>query len=116
MDIVNFDIVSPVVDKHKPFYFTNRNSLVCRFEKRYDYYVECSRYNPTTNSYNYYLLLSKENFNANCRKINNDNYGRALIRLHDSFNDFVKSECSNRGNINVEYLESTDDYDVYSVE
>lgn len=116
MDIINFDIVSPIVNKHKPFYFNNRQSLVCRFQQRYDYYVECSRFDPDKQCYHYYLLLYKDKLNDNCRKINNDNYGRSIIMLHNDMNNYVKSECKIRGNINVEYLESTEEYDVYSVE
>lgn len=115
MDITTYDVVSPVIDKHKPFYFINRNSLVLRLEIRYNYYVEVCRYNNETNSYNYYFLFSKQKFNTNCRNLHIDNYGRYIIPLHGNFNDYVKQECMNRGNINVEYLESTEVYDVYSV-
>lgn len=116
MDIIKYDLVEPVSDKSKPFYFANRHSIVCRFDTCYEYYIEVQQYNPDTNSYSFYLLMYKEKLNQNCRKINRDNYGRSIMRLHNRLDDYVSQECKNRGNVNVDYLESTDEYDVYSVE
>lgn len=116
MDITTYDIIAPVSDKTKPRFFSKINSLVFRLDKKYKYYVEVSRYNKEEDIYSYFLLLSNYNFNINCRKINNDNYGRTIIILHNNLLEYIKAESKSRGNINIDYIESTNEYDVYSVE
>lgn len=116
MEINNYNIINKVIDRNKPFYYPNRNSIICRFKQRYNYYLEASRYNSTSCNYEYYLLVGKTKFNENALKINNDSYGRAIMRLHKDFHNYVKQECIERGNINIDYLESLELYDIYRVE
>lgn len=116
MEINNYDIVAPVIDRKKPFYYEKRRSLICRFRQRYTYYLEGSRYNQNTKTKDYYLFVGKIKFHDSCNKINNDDYGRAIMRLHSDFHDYVRDECYARGNINVTFVETEDNYDVYRVE
>lgn len=115
MELYNFDIVAPVIDKKKPFYLENRKSLVFRLDIKYNYYVECSQFNEDTQETDYYLLLSQNKFNDNCRKLQYDNYGRYKAFLHDKFREYVSNESKNRGNIDLEYIESTEEYDIFSI-
>lgn len=115
MDIYNYDLVTTKYDKNKHHYDNKRNIIYCKFKIVYKYYLECSRYNPETNTYDYYLMLSRKQFNDNCFKTYLDTYGRIQIKPHNNFKKYIESITNDSRNINLEYIESTDDYDVFSV-
>ena len=119
MDINNFNLVHNKQDNKRPFYLKSRNSLVCRFNKKYKYYLECYLYDEKLDDNKYYILLSEEKFNENCFKTNIDDFGRYKIRLHGIMKDYIEKENVERSNYEVAY-EYTDCsygiyYDVYSV-
>ena len=88
------------------------------FHKRmeiYNYYIEVKRYNPSTLCYEYFILLGTDKFDEQCRKCRVDDYCRLKVALHGEVLDFVASEMKNRGNIQFEYYETEDNYDVWRI-
>lgn len=114
-DLVSFEILNPISDKNKPYFDNKNNIFVIPLKIGYTYYVE-TKLIEENGITNYYLLLGFTKFNNNARRCNVDNYGRCKIRIGGEFKDFVINECKERGNINVTYIESKEDYDIYLVE
>ncbi|WP_283109362.1 hypothetical protein, partial [Thomasclavelia spiroformis] len=95
----------------------NKTGLFCFALKgiKYKYYVECAVTNQHTGGREYYILLSNKKFDSNCRLCHIDNYGRCQIKVRGEMKEYIISETSWRGNIEVEYIESSDDYDVFAI-
>lgn len=107
-DIVKYEILNPVIDKTKPFF--RKGILFIPIEEKYRYFIEAAQENAYGEKY-YFLLLSKTKFNSNCRICNTDMYGRVKIPLKGEIKDFVE----NKTTIDIEYIESGEDYDVFSI-
>ena len=80
----------------------------------YTNYVEVKNYNDI-DGYEYYLLLGISKFDSNCRKCRVDDYARLIVNLHDELKDYATKECNERGNLEFNYIESEDDYDVWQI-
>lgn len=115
MELYAFDVEAPVTNTKKPFYDKRRNFLYFRNSIKYKYYVECSQYNPETNDKEFYLLLSLEPISEHCRNLRRDCFGRYKAILHNDFKNYVMNESDTRGNIDIEYIESKEGYDIYKV-
>lgn len=116
MPIFKYEVLNPVIDNKSPF-FDNKRGLFCFPLKgcNYKYYIECAVTNQENGGREYYILLSKKRFDNNCRKCHIDIYGRCQIKVKGELKDYIINETSWRGNIEVNYVESSDDYDVFSV-
>ena len=115
MELYTFNIEAPVTDKSKPFYYATRESLVFRNKIKYAYYLECSKIDEITGDKSFYLLLSLDKFNDNCRRLKRDSYGRYFARLHNEVKNYVVRETKERGNIDINYIESKDYFDIYNI-
>lgn len=116
MGIYNYEILNPVISSKKPFYDIKRKLLFFPVNRsNYHYYVEVARNNKDTFAREYYVLLSNRKFDDNCRVCHVDNYGRCQINLRGELKDYVIQETKYRGNIEVEYVESERDYDIFAV-
>lgn len=116
MGIFRYKIINPVKDSKLPFYDERKGILfITNIKTNYKYYIEAVIYQEDS-SVDYFLLLGKDKFDANCRLCHTDNYGRVQVKVKGQFKDFVVEECKERGNIKVEYIETIGDYDVFSVD
>lgn len=113
--IYKYEIISPVIDRKKPHVDKTGAFIVPDIKYPYRYYVEVRRYNNSIFSYEYFVLLSTIKFDNNCRKCIVDNYGRLKVRLCREIKDFVNNEIAVRGNVDFEYIESEDIYDVFQI-
>lgn len=116
MGIYKFEILNPTTDNKRPFFDNKRGLFMFPVKSKYRYYVECANINPNTNIKEYYFLLSDKKFDEHCRLCHTDNYGRTQIKIKGEIKDFILDEIKYRGNVNVTYLESEDDYDVFKIE
>lgn len=114
MPIYKYEVLNPVINNKKPF-LDKRGFFCIPLGKRYRYYVECAVNNIDTGGREYYILLSDKQFDSNCRLCIVDNYGRVKIKVRGEMKEYIVSETNWRGNIEVNYIESTDDYDVFAV-
>ena len=114
MSIVKYEVLNPVINNKNPF-LDKRGIFCIPLCKKYRYYVECAVTNAETGGREYYFLLSEKAFDSNCRLCIVDNYGRVKIKVRGEMKEYIVSETSWRGNITVEYIESTEDYDVFAV-
>ena len=109
MSIYNYEILNPVISPKRPFYDTKRKLLFFPANgSSYRYYID-------TFAREYYVLLSYRKFDDNCRICRVDNYGRCQINLRGEIKDYVIQETKRRGNIEIEYVESERDYDVFAI-
>lgn len=115
MDIFQYEIINPVTDKNKPYYNDKIGLIVPHINKLYRYFVECARYNQQTFEREYFILLGVKQFNPNCRKCKVDDYGRLKIPIKGELKINVIAECRDRGNVQIEYIESTDCYDIFQI-
>ena len=113
--IHNYEIVNPVINKKKPHVDMHGVFIIPNIKKNYRYYIEAAIYNQQTCDKEYFLLLSTINFNDNCRKCRVDDYGRLEVIIKGEIKDYIIREVKERGNVNVEYLESSDTFDVYTI-
>ena len=44
-----------------------------------------------------------------------DGYGRCKIKLRGDIKDYVEYLCKTTGNVELEYIESSEEYDVFSI-
>jgi hypothetical protein len=109
-----YEVINPVSSNKKPFYDFKRGLFVFPCKEKYRYYVETI---ITTDGFGcqYYILLSSKLFNEHCRLCKVDDYNRCKINVRGDIKDYIISETKKRGNINIEYIESYDDYDVYLI-
>ena len=112
-DIVKYNILNPISDKSKPF--IKKGLLYIPINEKYRYFVEATQDN-VYGGVDYFILLSKVKFSPHCRLCSLDAYGRVRLRLKGAIKDYVEEQCDTYGNINIEYVESAEDYDVFSVE
>lgn len=115
MVITKYNVVNPISNKKKPYYDFAKDYFIFPANTNYRYFVEASLFNKEKGYDEYYLLLSKEKFDENCRKCEVNQYGKCKMKLVGEIKEFVKKECLERGNVNLEYIESIDLYDVYSI-
>lgn len=114
--IVNYDILNPIIDKKSPFYNKKKGLFYFHTKSKYKYYLECSRLNQTTQDIEFYVLLSSEKFNINCKQCHVDNYGRCQIRPAGKLKEYILEESKERGNFIMDYLETENNYDIYKLE
>lgn len=114
MSIFKYKILNPVKDPKLPFYDNKKGIFYIPLNKKYRYFIEASTYDEDK-GYSYFLLLSAIKFNLNCRLCNTDNYGRVKVNIGGEFKDFVVKESEERGNVNIDYVETVDCYDVFNV-
>lgn len=114
--IAKYQVINPIPIRTKP-YFNHRRQLVIPNINplQYKWYLEVARDNTITNDREYFLLFSTIKFDYNCCKVFKDFGGRSVIIPHGEFADYLNKEISVRANVDVEYLESEGDYDVYIV-
>lgn len=113
MQIYKYEVLNPLTNNKKPF-IDKRGFLIIPFiHKKYKYYIETARNNNSER--NYYVLLSDNKFNDNCRKCTVDDYGRLKLILRGELKEYVNTEIKYRGNINFEYVESEESYDVFEI-
>lgn len=114
MGIIKYKVLNPVKDNKMPFFDERKGIFYVPITGYYRYYVEaivpCEE-----GGVDYFLLLGKIKFDANCRLCNTDNYGRVQIKIKGDFKEFIINETKERGNVKVEYIESADDYDVFKI-
>lgn len=110
-----YEIVNPVVNRKKPHVDTHGVFIVPNIRKNYKYYIEAAVYNQQTCDKEYFLLLGINNFNDNCRKCRVDDYGRLKVPIKGEVKDYILRESKERGNVDFEYMESSDTFDVYRI-
>lgn len=114
MSIFKYEVLNPVANKNKPHY-SKGFFIVPNINKPYRYFVEAANYNTTTFNKDYYLLLSVDRFDENCRKCRVDDYGRLKVKPKGEFKDYIEDVTSANGNITFEYLSTEGDYDVWQI-
>lgn len=113
--IYTYEIIAPVTNRKIPYLDSKGFFIVPNVIKLYNYYIEVKRYNPTKFCYEYFLLLGVNKFDSQCRKCRVDDYARLKAKLHGEFMDYTSSIMTARGNINMEYVESVNEYDVWEL-
>lgn len=101
--------------KKYPKYDEKRHTIVTRIKPIYQWFIEVREYNKDTNDYNYYILLSKDIFNENCKKVKYDDYGRMKIIVVDELHNEILFIIKNNKSFNFEYLDSNEYYDRYII-
>lgn len=115
-DIHNFKVVNPSVSNKKPFIDKRGNLYIPLTGARYRYFLEVSNYDPDTGDDYYYIMFGNIKFNEHCRLCAVDMYGRVQVPVKGVIKDYILRETKERGNVEVKYLESTENYDIFSVE
>lgn len=115
MNIVKYKILNPVIDRNKPYYDYKINKLIIPIKQPYNYFIEAAQYNPEKGFNDYFLLLGKTKFDTNCRKCETNMYGKCKINITGEIKDYVLNQIKEKGNIDIEYIESGDYYDVFYI-
>lgn len=112
-DIIKYQVLNPIPDKSKPF--VRNGILYIPILEKYRYFLECAQDNAYGGR-DYFLLLSKTKFNQSCRICQCDGYGRIKLKLKGEIKDYIYDKCEEEGNCDFEYIESGEDYDVFSIQ
>lgn len=113
MSIVKYEILNPT-NKRKPF-LNQKGFFLFPVKKAYKYYIECATTNEFDGNKEYFLLLGTERFDENCRICKTDSYGRCNIKVQGEIKSYIINEIQNKGCVNVEHIETNDDYDIFSI-
>lgn len=116
MSVYSYTVLTTTTDSKKPFFDEKKGIFYMPTKKKYRYFLECGNFNKATKGTDYFILLSDVKFHENCRLCRTDDYWRCQIKVKGDIRDFIKSESADRGNVDVEYVETIENYDVYSVE
>lgn len=115
MTITKYNVLNPSINRKQPYYDVNKELFLFPVKSKYRYFVEASRFNREKNINEYYLLLGSVKFDDNCRLCEVNEYGKCKVKLKGEIKEYVMNECSERGNIECNYIETEDDYDVFRV-
>ena len=113
---LKFNIVNTTKDNKPSFYDSDKKLLYVATKGKYRYFVEASTYDPDTGSVEYFLLLGATKFDPNCRLCSVDMYRRCQIRLKGKILEYVIDKDRRGEDVKVEYVESEDTYDIYSID
>lgn len=115
--ITKYEIINPIPIRTKP-YLNKRGQLVIPniYMQHYKWYIEVARYNPIIRDKEYYVLFGYTKFDINCVKLFKDYAGNYAIELRGEFGDFINKEIATRANVDIEYMYSEDDFDVFKIE
>lgn len=116
MAIYGYDVISEKPDKNKARLYNNNILIIPNIKKRYKYYLECSRINNKYMTKEYIILLSNTKFDDRCYTCRVDDYARLHIKVHNELKDYINNEMKIRNNINVEYSETENEYDIFIIE
>lgn len=115
MSILKYEIINPITNRKKPHIDKYGAFIIPAIKKNYKYYIEVKRYNTTTLCYEYFIILSIIKFDSQCKKCRVDDYGRLKLIVHGDIKDYIVNEINNRGNVEFNYMESEQEYDVWQV-
>lgn len=114
---IQFDIINPISNRKKPHYEYERNLFYFPTEnKKYRFYVEARQINKDNGEVNYYFLLGTNKFSEHCRLCEVNMYGMCKIHPRGEIKDYIVRECSERGNINVNFVDGNINYDIWKIE
>ena len=114
MSIFKYEVINPTTDNKRPFFDKRKGLFYAPLKKKYRYFVEATVLDEN-GCEDYFIILGNVKFDKNCRLCHTDNYGRCQIKVKGKIKDYILEEVTNRGNVDLEYIESTDTYDVFKV-
>lgn len=114
--LYKYEILNPVIDTKKPHVDTHGVFIIPKIRRNYKYFIEAISRDPNTQEKSFVLIFSLTKFCEQCKRCRVDNYGRLKVPIAGDLREYVVQECKSRGNVQVEYVESEEVYDVYSVE
>lgn len=114
MDFTAYDSINTTIDKSKTWVNCKYKQIFSK-EIRYDKYAEYkSRFNPITNSYEYYIIFEpnkdKDNF-----KIRVDELGRTRISATRIWSQINPDNKTNDFQIELQFVETISDCDIYRI-
>lgn len=112
-ELVKYNLLNTAIDKSKPRYDFKHKVLILPLKYPYRYFIEASLTN--NNSIEYYILLSKDKFDNNCKLCKTNQYGQVQINIKGEMLNYVVNEINNRGSIDTYYVESGDNYDCFRI-
>ena len=115
MPIAKYKILNPLIDHKKPYYDTKRRKFIFPVKVGYKYFLEAAQYNPDKGYNEYFILLGTDKFDDNCRTCEVDMYGKCKLNIIGELKDYIIEQSEDRGNLQVEYVESGEDYDVFTI-
>lgn len=113
--ITKFEVLNPTINTKQPFYDRRKDLFYFPVKKSYVYYVECAINDENNGGRSYYILVSEQKFNSNCRRCHVDNYGRCQIKIRGEIKNYIVKETEFRGNIDADIVESNEYYDAYNI-
>lgn len=114
-NIYKYKIINIIPDINRPYINDKDELIVPRTNGYYKWFVEAINYNRNNAIDKYYILLSYNKFNNSCRGCKIDRKNNLIIPVLGEIRDYIKRECKEHGNVDVNYIESTDEYDVFEV-
>lgn len=120
MEIFKYEVIDYRLTNHKDSYYDSENDLlVFRVVGKYKFVLQTRRLN-SNNEYDYFIILSENKINNNCRSCKRDDYGRFRIKLYGDTKDYLNSICEDNKcktiNVKIEFVESLDKLvDVYEL-
>ena len=117
INLLEYDDVSPKLDKKKSWISIKTKQLFSREIKFRPYVTIGSKYHPKLQSYSYFLILLDEPPEDRSYSIVHiDNYGRIKISLRTIWNDTSLKDYDKDSNINIKLTDHADNGDIYQID
>ena len=117
MNLYAYDKVNEPISKSGTWLNTKRQVLYSREIKYEPYTILLKKYNPKTNSTDYYVGMVKTRpTNFSSSKTIVDDYGRIKIRLDNIFRELAGNISATNEKIKLVLVEESDDGEIYLIE
>ena len=116
INLNEFDKVDEKVDKSKTWLYVKGKCLISNEVPKYKYYNLYKKYNPETNSTNYYIILSNNNVNNQLKNVHVDDYGRIKIPISIIYYESGLNKEEKDCNITLTCTDSDEESIVYLID
>ena len=116
MNLSAYDTISNKLNKRKTWLDNNKQVIISREVNKRPYYTFVKRYEPELNTNVFFLvLLDDKTPNSQCYITHQDDYGRLKFNVSPIWKELPFTEYIGQ-NIPLEYIEHTDDGDIYKID
>lgn len=117
MNLNIYDDANKKLDRTKTWANIKYKQIISREIKYHRYSSLASRFNPTTNTYTYFIIVSDEKpHNMSSAKTFIDNYGRFKLNVLNIWDKTILKDFNEDTNINIVHVDSDSTGDVYALD
>lgn len=115
MSVFQYEILNNSVVNKRPYLDDRGVFIVYNPRRRYKYFLEARRYNPNTDSYQYYILLGVDKFDDKCYRCRVDDFGRLQLRFSANVKRVIANAVENGQDLAFDFVAEDDGFDAWKL-